>query len=102
LRANRHLDVRKQQAHLRLALNGYYQYFRRPTGRTSLVLRLPADTEALAEAVATAKRARPTNLRLVGPPWQTLVPASSTTDYPGVGLTSPCSRNGCALGSRVR
>jgi len=27
LRANRHLDVRKQQAHLRLALNGYYQYF---------------------------------------------------------------------------
>jgi RNA-directed DNA polymerase len=27
LRANRHLDVHKQQAHLRLALNGYYQYF---------------------------------------------------------------------------
>ena len=27
LRANRHLDVRQQQAHLRLALNGYYQYF---------------------------------------------------------------------------
>jgi hypothetical protein len=27
LKANRHLDVRKQQAHLRLALNGYYQYF---------------------------------------------------------------------------
>ena len=27
LKANRHLDVRKQQAHLRLALTGYYQYF---------------------------------------------------------------------------
>src|SRR5438270_9041347 len=27
LRANRHLDVREQQPHLRLALNGYYQYF---------------------------------------------------------------------------
>src|SRR5262249_22124348 len=27
LRTNRHLDVRQQQAHLRLALNGYYQYF---------------------------------------------------------------------------
>jgi RNA-directed DNA polymerase len=27
LKANRHLHVRLQQAHLRLALNGYYQYF---------------------------------------------------------------------------
>jgi RNA-directed DNA polymerase len=27
LKANRHVPVRAQQTHLRLALNGYYQYF---------------------------------------------------------------------------
>jgi hypothetical protein len=55
LRANRHLNVHKQQAHLRLALNGYYQYFGIRLGRTSPVLRVSADTEALAAAVATPK-----------------------------------------------
>ena len=96
LRANRHLDVRKQQAHLRLALNGYYQYFGVRLAEQALVLRVPTDTEALAEAVATAKRASPTNLCLVGPLRQTLVPTPSTTNHAAVGLTFVLKQRMCS------